>query len=41
MNHLRMFEQMGVEPLGNRRQAWDGIRPRNGFRFLVLGTTGR
>ena len=37
MNHLRVFEKMGIEPLGNRRQAWDGVR-ENGHRFLVIWT---
>jgi hypothetical protein len=33
--HLQRFEDMGAEPLGNRRQAWDA-QLSNGMRVLVL-----
>jgi hypothetical protein len=35
VNHLTVFKKLGIEPLGNRRQAWDGVLP-NGNRVLVL-----
>lgn len=35
MKHLEYFRKIGAEPLGNRRQAWDG-EMKDGTRVLVL-----